>query len=211
MRYREPIKERCFGLYALYIYLMKALRQYLEMVGHLSEEDIQSLLAFVRFQKLKKGDFFIREGQVSKEVGFLVSGLIRSYYTTNSGEEITYCFRFPNDMIAAYSSFITGNKTDENLQAISEVELLVFSKQELNKLANDSLNWTKFLKEIAELQYIELEKRIFQLQKTTALQRYEDLLQNQPEYVQKIPLQYLASYLGITQRHLSRIRKEFVL
>lgn len=195
----------------MYIYLMKALRQYLEMVGHLSEEDIQSLLAFVRFQKLKKGDFFIREGQVSLEVGFLVSGLIRSYYTTNSGEEITYCFRFPNDMIAAYSSFITGNKTDENLQAISEVELLVFSKQELNKLANDSLNWTKFLKEIAELQYIELEKRIFQLQKTTALQRYEDLLQNQPEYVQKIPLQYLASYLGITQRHLSRIRKEFVL
>lgn len=198
-------------MYALYIYLMKALRQYLEMVGHLSEEDIQSLLAFVRFQKLKKGDFFIREGQVSLEVGFLVSGLIRSYYTTNSGEEITYCFRFPNDMIAAYSSFITGNKTDENLQAISEVELLVFSKQELNKLANDGLNWTKFLKEIAELQYIELEKRIFQLQKTTALQRYEDLLQNQPEYVQKIPLQYLASYLGITQRHLSRIRKEFVL
>lgn len=198
-------------MYALYIYLMKALRKYLEMVGHLSEEDIQSLLAFLRFQKLKKGDFFIREGQVSKEVGFLVSGLIRSYYTTNSGEEITYCFRFPNDMIAAYSSFITGNKTDENLQAISEVELLVFSKQELNKLANDSLNWTKFLKEIAELQYIELEKRIFQLQKTTALQRYEDLLQNQPEYVQKIPLQYLASYLGITQRHLSRIRKEFVL
>ncbi|MCF1713567.1 Crp/Fnr family transcriptional regulator [Flavihumibacter sp. RY-1] len=190
---------------------MKALRQYLEMVGHLSEEDIQSLLAFVRFQKLKKGDFFIREGQVSIEVGFLVSGLIRSYYTTNTGEEITYCFRFPNDMIAAYSSFITGNKTDENLQAISEVELLVFSKQELNKLSNDSLNWTKFLKEIAELQYIELEKRIFQLQKTTALQRYEDLLQNQPEYVQKIPLQYLASYLGITQRHLSRIRKEFVL
>lgn len=198
-------------MYALYIYLMKALRKYLEMVGHLSEEDIQSLLAFVRFQKLKKGEFFIREGQVSLEVGFLVSGLIRSYYTTNSGEEITYCFRFPNDMIAAYSSFITGNKTDENLQAISEVELLVFSKQELNKLANDSLNWTKFLKEIAELQYIELEKRIFQLQKTTALQRYEDLLQNQPEYVQKIPLQYLASYLGITQRHLSRIRKEFVL
>lgn len=189
---------------------MNDLRQYLEMIGHLSEEDIQSLLAFARTRKLKKGELFIREGQVSTEVGFLISGLIRSYYTTNSGEEITYCFRFPNDMIAAYSSFITGNKTEENLQAIAEVELLVFSKQELDMLANDSLSWVKFLKEIAELQYIELEKRIFQLQKTTALQRYEDLLLHHPEYVQKIPLQYLASYLGITQRHLSRIRKEFV-
>lgn len=189
---------------------MKTFQEYLEKFGHLSECDIRSLLTLVRSRKLKKGDFFIREGQVSMEVGFLVSGFVRSYYTVNSGEEITYCFRFPNDMIAAYSSFITGNKTEENLQAISEVELLVFSKQELNKLTNDSLNWTKFLKEMAELQYIELEKRIFLLQKTTALQRYEDLLQNQPEYVQKIPLQYLASYLGITQRHLSRIRKEVV-
>lgn len=190
---------------------MKDFRQYLEKFGHLSYEDISSLLSFVHSRKLKKGELFIREGQVSTEVGFLVSGLMRSYYTTNSGEEITYCFRFPNDLIAAYSSFITGNKTEENLQAIADVELLVFSKQELNKLINDRLNWVKFLKEIAELQYIELEKRIFQLQKTTALQRYEDLLQNQPEYVQKIPLQYLASYLGISQRHLSRIRKELVL
>jgi CRP-like cAMP-binding protein len=190
---------------------MKAFRQYLESVGYLSEEDIHSLIAFVHSRKLKKGEFFIREGQISMEVGFLVAGLIRSYYTTNSGEEITYCFRFPNDMITAYSSFITGNKTEENLQAIADVELLVFSKQDLNKLANDSLNWVKFLKKMAELQYIELENRIFQLQKTTALQRYENLLLNHPEFVQKIPLQYLASYLGITQRHLSRIRKELVL
>jgi CRP-like cAMP-binding protein len=189
---------------------MKDFRQYLEKFGHLSGEDISSLLAFVHSSKLKKGEIFIREGQVSTEVGFLVSGLIRSYHTTNSGEEITYCFRFPNDLIAAYSSFITGNKSEENLQAITDVELLVFSKKELNKLVNDRLNWVKFQKEIAELQYIELEKRIFQLQKTTALQRYEDLLLHHPEYVQNIPLQYLASYLGITQRHLSRIRREFV-
>ncbi|MNT99762.1 hypothetical protein D3C72_2426980 [compost metagenome] len=61
---------------------------------------------------------------------------------------------------------------------------------------------------IAEQQYLELEKRIFQLQKETALQRYTVLLRDQPEFVQQIPLQYLASYLGITQRHLSRIRSE---
>ena len=53
-----------------------------------------------------------------------------------------------------------------------------------------------------------LKKYCFQLQKNNALQKYELLLKNQPEYIQQIPLQYLASYLGITQRHLSRIRKE---
>jgi hypothetical protein len=61
---------------------------------------------------------------------------------------------------------------------------------------------------MAEQQYIELERRFFQFQKNTAAQRYKELLINQPEYVQNIPLQYLASYLGITQRHLSRIRSE---
>ncbi|MCZ8285856.1 MAG: Crp/Fnr family transcriptional regulator, partial [Bacteroidia bacterium] len=55
-----------------------------------------------------------------------------------------------------------------------------------------------------------LEKRIFQLQRVHAKQRYDDLLKNHPEYVQRIPLQHIASYLGITQRHLSRIRKELV-
>ena len=69
-------------------------------------------------------------------------------------------------------------------------------------------NWIKFLKIVAEQQYIELEKRIFQLQKNNAFERYSDLLKNHPEYLQNIPLQYLASYLGITQRHLSRIRRE---
>ena len=190
---------------------MEIFRQYLETFNVLNKDEINSLLELVCFRKLKKGDFFIREGEVNREVGFLLSGLIRSYSTSCSGVEITYCFRFPNEMIAAYSSFITGNKTEENLQAIADVELLVFPKQELLKLANNSLNWVRFFKEMAELQYIELEKRVFQLQKTIALQRYEDLLANHPEYVKRIPLQYLASYLGITQRHLSRIRKELVL
>ncbi|MNY26270.1 hypothetical protein D3C86_1601080 [compost metagenome] len=63
---------------------------------------------------------------------------------------------------------------------------------------------------IAEQQYLELEKRLFLFQKEKAKKRYMDLLENQPDYVQQIPLQYLASYLGITSRHLSRLRREIV-
>ncbi|MNE25562.1 hypothetical protein D3C81_1957450 [compost metagenome] len=94
------------------------------------------------------------------------------------------------------------------MQALSPAELWVIKKSAIDKLAAESLVWTKYLKMIAEQQYLELEKRIFQLQKETALQRYTVLLRDQPEFVQQIPLQYLASYLGITQRHLSRIRSE---
>lgn len=61
---------------------------------------------------------------------------------------------------------------------------------------------------IAEEQYLELEKRVFQLQKETASQRYANLIKDHPEFIQQLPLHYLASYLGITQRHLSRIRNQ---
>ncbi|MNU79669.1 hypothetical protein D3C71_692840 [compost metagenome] len=68
-----------------------------------------------------------------------------------------------------------------------------------------------FLKIIAEQQYLELEARVFQLQRDSAQERYQSLIDNQPEYIQQISGQYLASYLGITQRHLIRIRKQIVL
>jgi CRP-like cAMP-binding protein len=96
----------------------------------------------------------------------------------------------------------------ENMQAISDAELLIIKKDKIQKLTDENPNWIKFLKIIAEQEYLELEKRFFQLQRDTASQRYQSLLENQPNYIQDISLQYLASYLGITQRHLSRIRKE---
>lgn len=133
---------------------------------------------------------------------------MRSFYVSAKGEEITYCITFPNNLMTAYSSFITGQSTTENIQAITSVELLIIPKNQIDKLSLQNPNWVKFLKIIAEQQYIELEKKVFQLQKYSASQRYAALIKNQPEYIQNIPLQYLASYLGITQIHLSRIRKE---
>lgn len=158
-------------------------------------------------RKLKKNELFAEEGLRSHEVAFILSGIFRSYYTTAEGNDITYCFRFPGDFLASYSSYITGEPSVETLQAIVPAEILVITKTDIQKLVDRHINWTVFLKMVAEQQYIELEQRIFQLQKNTAAERYAKLLADQPEYLQQLPLQYLASYLGITQRHLSRIRR----
>lgn len=184
------------------------IKDYLQYFQILTDEEIENLIQFSSKRVLNKGDYFIRESETCKEVAFILSGTLRSFYITDKGEEITYCISFPNNLMTAYSSFITGQSTEENIQAITTVELLIFPKSKIDELELHNPNWVKLLKKIAELQYIELEKRLFNLQKNDATQRYIDLLKNQPEYIQKIPLQYLASYLGITQRHLSRIRKE---
>ncbi|WP_447769550.1 Crp/Fnr family transcriptional regulator [Sphingobacterium faecium] len=173
-----------------------------------TEQEISKVIQLFELRVLDKGDYFVRENQRCNEVAFIKSGIFRSFYTTPKGDDITYCFRFPNDLIAAYSSFITGNPSVEAIQAISQVSLLVIQKNKLDELVLENQIWTQFLKVIAEQQYLELEKRVFQLQKETAAQRYASLLKNQPQFILQIPLHYLASYLGITQRHLSRIRKE---
>ena len=184
------------------------MRSYFKSFNILTEDEIEDFIELSATRNLKKADYFIQEGETCKDVAFVLSGTLRSYYVTDKGEEITYCIIFPNNLITAYSSFITGQSTPENIQAISAVELMVVRKDTIDDLALKNPNWVKFLKVVAEQQYVELEKRIFQLQKSNAAQRYSDLLKNQPAYVQHIPLQYLSSYLGITQRHLSRIRKE---
>lgn len=173
-----------------------------------SESEIEEFLQLFELRKVNKNDYFIHEGERCREVAFIKSGIFRSFYLSDDGKDMTYCFRFPNTLMAAYSSFISGSLSKENMQAINDAELLVLKKESMDAIVQDNLNWTKFLKIIAEQEYLELENRFFQLQRDSASQRYAALLENYPDYIQKIPLQYLASYLGITQRHLSRIRKE---
>ncbi len=183
------------------------MREYLESFGILSPDEIDMIEDSMKQKTIPKGGFFIEQGKTCKEVGFVVSGMLRSFYYSSDQEEVTYCFTFSNSFVSAYSSFLAQTPTAENIQALTDVELLTVSREVVMKLQDSSLNWLKLFKYIAEQEYIKMEKRIFMLQKESAEKRYEDLLKNHPEFLQLIPLGYLSSYLGITQRHLSRIRK----
>ncbi len=187
--------------------MLGELKAYLKSFNILTEWEIDSFAERLRFKKIEKNDFFIREGAVCKEVAFIVSGLVRSFYYSSQGEEVTYCFLFGGSFLTAYSSFIRQIETPENIQALTDVTVYTVSRQEISALEKSSYNWLKFLKVLAEQEYVNLEKRVFMLQREPAEKRYKNLLSNHPEYLQMIPLNYLASYLGITQRHLSRIRK----
>lgn len=183
------------------------MKNFLRAFNILTNNEIDLFEKKAIHKKIKKGDFFIKEGQTSKEIGFVISGLFRSFYHSSLEEEVTYCFTFSNTFVSAYSSFLSQEKTAENIEALTDVELLIISREEILKLEESSNNWLKLFKLIAEQEYIKMEKRIFLLQKETAEQRYRDLLTNEHKLLQLIPLNYLSSYLGITQRHLSRIRK----
>ena len=183
------------------------MKTYLQSFNLLTSEEIDAFEQLVQVKKVEKGDFFIQEGKVSNEIAFVAEGLYRSYYYNSEGEEVTYCFTFSNHFLSAYSSYLSQTPTVENIQALADSEIYTVSRSQIKELEKSSINWLKILKYITEQEYIKMEKRVFLLQKESAENRYKDLLNNQPELLQKIPLNYLSSYLGITQRHLSRIRK----
>ena len=188
---------------------LERVRTYFYSFGILGKKEVDDFIQISTKKFLGKSENLVAQGQKSKDIGFVLSGLLRSFHSDDKGNETTFCFTFPNCLVTAYSSYITGKEAKETIQAITPVELLVVSKKEWGELISRSANWIDFLRQMAESEYVALEKRVYQFQKDSAGKRYEDLINDYPEWLDQIPLHYLASYLGITQRHLSRIRNSY--
>lgn len=180
----------------------------LKSVDFLTDSEISNGLFYFEPKSFQKGDVLIESGTICNWRAFVASGVLRNFYISSKDEEVTYCLTFPNNIVSAFSSFMTQKKTFENIHALTNGELLIIRHNQYYELMNSSENWLRFSRFVAEQAYIEMENRLLALQMESAKKRYEDLLRFNPEYLQTVPLKYLASYLGITQRHLSRLRKE---
>lgn len=176
-------------------------------ISSLSQNELDQLDNLITFRKLKKGELLLSENQVCNEIVFIKSGILRSYFFNHQGDEITNCFAFENEFMASFSSFITQQLAQENIQALADTELEIISRENLEKLYKSGIHWQEIGRKLTEMEFVTLQKRMISFQKLAAKQRYEELYQNHQKYIQLIPLQYLASYLGVTPRHLSRIRK----
>ncbi|MBK6265623.1 Crp/Fnr family transcriptional regulator [Marivirga sp. S37H4] len=185
------------------------MKSYFQSLNILSEEELHLLEGITSSKQIKKGSFLIQEGEVCKEVVFIRSGILRSFFTKPNGEEVTYCLTFGNNLMTALSSLIEEKPTHENIQALTDLELEVIKKSDLNKLVENNFRWMKVVKILVEQQYIELENRMLDLQRLDAKERYEKLINEREELVRYIPLKHLASFLNITPRHLSRLRADF--
>jgi CRP-like cAMP-binding protein len=185
--------------------------QTFQYLFQLTPEESELLSSLITVKKIKKGNFLISENQVCTEIVFVKSGILRSFFTNSKEDEITNCFTFENEFMTAFSSFITQSPTDENIQAITDCELEVIDRFAVEKLFNSNFRWADIGRKIAENEVVNLHNRIASFQKKSSTERYETLFVNHQKYIQYIPLIYLASYLGISTRHLSRIRQAVVL
>jgi len=154
---------------------------------------------------LAKNEYLVTEGRICRHLYFLQQGALRGYYTLE-GKEITYWFGFENDFVTSFHSFITQQPAVENIQLLEGSILWSTSKEKLDALLNQYREIERLVRIVYENYYIRLEERFINSQFKTASERYLDLLKQSPQMVERVPLGYIASYLGISQETLSRIR-----
>jgi CRP-like cAMP-binding protein len=154
---------------------------------------------------LPKNELLLSEGKTCRHLYFLCQGAIRGYYNLE-GKEITYWFGFENDFVTSFHSFITGEPAVENIQLIEGCVLLSITKEKLTQLCNQYHEIERVVRIAYEKYYIRLEERFVNNQFKTAAERYEKLLNETSYILERVPLGMVASYLGITQETLSRVR-----
>jgi CRP-like cAMP-binding protein len=187
---------------------MTALTENINQIVNLTVEEVNLIEKAYNTIEISKGKLWIEQGKVCDQVGFVVSGKLRNFYFDEVGNEVTCYFVTADNFVSAFTSFLTNAPTHENISALEDTVLRTISKKELEALCDIVPNMQIFRRIIAENLFITMEKRIMMLQSQSAHERYEKMLIENPEILLSVPLQYTASFLGITPQHLSRLRKE---
>ena len=162
--------------------------------------------AFDVVQKLKRKELLLKPGQNCTYLAFVQKGAFRVFFYDTEGTEITVWFSFEGMMIADLLAFYKGSKALFYVQAVEDSEICMLSKNKLEELYLEHPEYLQFGRKYAEYISINVMERMLSFQTKSAEERYLELLSN-PKYMQRIPLKYLASYLGVTDTSLSRIRK----
>ncbi|MDO6438700.1 Crp/Fnr family transcriptional regulator [Cyclobacterium sp. 1_MG-2023] len=155
---------------------------------------------------LKKGEFFLKEGEVATNFGFLKQGVVRAFYRNDDGVEYNKHFFTDNNMIGGYSSLVTQLPNTINQQALTDCVILIGNYKKLIDLLDHHQDLERLLRKIAERYFVDKEKREVEIVLLEANKRYAIFQNEYPDLEQVIPQYHIASYLGITPTQLSRIR-----
>jgi CRP-like cAMP-binding protein len=184
---------------------------YLLQFGHLNQPQIDLVKSKFKHKEMPKDAFYLEAGRVPKELIFITEGIMRLCYYNHKGEEITKYFAHENQLVGDIANFNLGTPASEYLQAITDCTYLAITKKDMDELSHTIIVWDAMMSKIAAKCLTDKVNKISTMMAEDATERYLNFLQNFPNIANRIPLSYLASFLGITQSSLSRIRKNINL
>ncbi|MCI0920184.1 Crp/Fnr family transcriptional regulator [Sphingobacterium rhinopitheci] len=173
----------------------------------LAETEINKLIAIAEIVEFPKQTTFIAQNTTNKYIYFLEKGICRIYYPKQD-KEVILDFCFPGNIILPLNSYVYGKPTYEIVDSITGCIVHRISIIKLQELYETSLPIANWGRKLAEIETIKIEERLMQSLFKSAAERYQDLLTKEPTLLQHIKLGYIATYLGVSQVTLSRIRSE---
>lgn len=188
---------------------MKALENYIKSSAGISPDDLKTITSFFKVSEIGRGEFFGKRGRYCDKLGFLQEGYIRLYIEAND-REVTQWISGPGYFITDLSSFIFQTPGRWNMQAITDCVLYEINATDYNKLSQRLPAWKDIDRLLIVKCFAMMEERIFNHLFMSTEERFRHLMAIQPELFNLVPLQYLASMLGMTPETLSRLRKKSV-
>ncbi|NGM72792.1 Crp/Fnr family transcriptional regulator [Sphingobacterium sp. SGL-16] len=173
----------------------------------LQDDEMEKIIGLAEKVTLSKNEILIQQQQVIKYIYFLEEGICRIFYPKEE-KEVVLDFCFPGDIILPLNSYIHNLPTYEIVDTLEDCIVYRISIAELQSLYSTSLPIANWGRKLAELETLKIESRLMQSLFKSAAERYADLLGKAPKLLQRIKLGYIASYLGVSQVTLSRIRAE---
>lgn len=186
---------------------MEQIINYLLQFGHLNQQQTELIKSKAVIKTTKKDTYYHEAGKIPREIIFLTAGIMRVCYYNNKGDEITKYFIDENNFLADINSYNQGIPSTEYIQAITDCEYIVLSKTAMEELSMTIIGWDAIIAKITAKGLAEKVNRISPMMTEDATERYRMFLTNFPALANRIPLSYIASYLGVTQSSLSRIRR----
>jgi CRP-like cAMP-binding protein len=186
---------------------MKHLVQYLNKISPISEQTLSTMQSLFKEDTLKKGDYFVREGEYAQEIAFLESGIVRAFYTNKEGKEYNKTLFTAPAIIGSYVALISKEKNRLPQQALSDCKIWRLNYNLIEQLSENSFELERLRRKIAENFFVGNERKQLEMALLDAKERYLIFKAEHPGFEDKIPQYHIASYLGISATQLSRIRQ----
>ncbi len=177
--------------------------------GHgLSPDQFEVVREFFTLRRLKRKDFLLRQGKICRHMYFVNSGCLRLFTTNTEGQEMTRYFAFEDKFGTALTSFINQEPSFEFMQSVTESEVLEIRQEDYYRLVDEIPEFSSSYRNMLEQAYMTSQQRIYGFQGYSALERLKWLMANHPKILSKLSSRVIASYLGVTQYTLSRLKSE---
>ncbi|WP_333863743.1 Crp/Fnr family transcriptional regulator [Sphingobacterium sp.] len=185
--------------------MIDILLQSIEKTVSIDEGEKEFVAELFHEKKFVKGEYFLKEGDVCRYVGFMISGVMR-YYINDDGEEKTYGFAKESDFVCNNESFLPQQPSRQIIQALEDCTLLVIGYNDLQKFYTSLKNGERFGRMVIEQVFVKTLQGLNSFYTDSPELRYEKFVKEYPDLLQRIPQYYIASYVGVKPQSLSRIR-----